>query len=85
MNNIIMIMIIVCFAAFICLTVSRPLKALFHVVAGSALGAIGISVFNSLLAPVGVTVGFNVITALISGVLGIPGFFMLYIMAAMMR
>ena len=58
---------------------NRQMKALLSIVRNAVLGALGILAFNSLLAPVGVAVGINLLTLFIVGMLGIPGFLLLYI------
>jgi uncharacterized membrane protein YeaQ/YmgE (transglycosylase-associated protein family) len=44
----------------------------------AALGVIGILLFNFVLAGFGLSVGVNAITALTVGILGAPGFVLLY-------
>jgi len=58
---------------------NRQLKAVFSVVRNAALGGIGIWLCNMLLAPFGLAVGINLLTVFIVGILGIPGFMLLYL------
>ena len=58
---------------------NRHIKAAFNVIRNAGLGILGILACNMLLAPVGLAVGVNVLTVFIIGVLGIPGFFLLYL------
>ena len=57
---------------------SGQLKWLFTVVRNGAIGIVGILGVNTLLAGAGVAVGVNIITTLVVGLLGIPGFLLLY-------
>jgi inhibitor of the pro-sigma K processing machinery len=66
-----------CFVAFLLIT--RQFKWLLRVIRNMALGAAGIFAANALLVGTGLAVGVNVITALVVGVLGLPGFMMLYL------
>lgn len=58
---------------------SRQIKATFNIIKNAALGTIGILACNMLLAPMGIAVGVNALTVFIVGVLGIPGFLLLYL------
>lgn len=53
---------------------ARPIKALFKVIINSALGCVGIALFNLVGGLLGLSVGLNIITALTVGILGMPGF-----------
>ena len=66
-----------CFAGFLLYT--RQFGWLLRVGRNMILGAAGILGTNALLAGVGLAVGVNLVTALIIGVLGVPGFMMLYL------
>ena len=78
-SDIIMLMIAVCVVLVIVMLFSNPLKALARVAVSGAAGAMGMLAVNTMLAPFGVSVGINLITVLIVGILGIPGFIMLYV------
>jgi inhibitor of the pro-sigma K processing machinery len=56
----------------------RAVKALARLICRSAVGAVAIFAVDFLLSPMGLFVGINAVTALITGVLGIPGLVMLY-------
>ena len=64
------------FAAYLLYT--RQFKWLVSVVRNMALGVAGILVINLLLGEMGLTVGINAVTALVVGLLGAPGFLLLY-------
>lgn len=58
----------------------RPLGALVRLAARSAAGLAGIWLFNQVGALIGVQVGFNLITGLTVGLLGLPGFGLLLLL-----
>jgi len=58
---------------------NRQIKAAFGVIRNSLFGIAGILACNMLLAPAGITVGVNLLTVFIVGVLGVPGFLLLYL------
>ena len=58
---------------------NRQIKFAFNLVRNAALGGVGIWLVNMLLAPMGLAVGVNVLTLFIVGVLGVPGFMLLYL------
>ena len=57
---------------------TRQFGWLIKVVRNMALGVVGMLVFNLMLAGMGLSVGINAITALVVGLLGAPGFLLLY-------
>ena len=57
---------------------TRQFGWLIRVVRNMALGVAGMLVFNVMLAGLGLSVGINAITALVVGLLGAPGFLLLY-------
>ena len=57
----------------------RQIKSFFKIIRNAVLGIVGILAVNVLLAPIGLTVGVNVLTVFIVGALGIPGFFLIYL------
>ncbi|MCL1882839.1 MAG: pro-sigmaK processing inhibitor BofA family protein [Defluviitaleaceae bacterium] len=65
-------------AFFIYLLYSRQVKWLVGVIRNSAIGVVGILVFNFFFAGFGLAVGVNAVTALVVGLLGAPGFLLLY-------
>ena len=64
------------FVAYLLYT--RQFGWLIRVVRNMALGVVGMLVFNLLLSGFELSVGINAVTALIVGLLGAPGFMMLY-------
>jgi len=57
---------------------TRQFGWLIRVVRNMALGVAGILVFNLMLSGFGLSVGINAVTALVVGLLGAPGFMLLY-------
>lgn len=72
-----MLAIGVCFAAYLLYT--RQFKWVLGVVRNAFIGVIGILGCNFLLASTGLAVGVNALTAFIVGILGLPGFMLLYV------
>jgi len=66
------------FGFFAYLLYTRQFKWLLSVTRNVALGVIGILIFNFLFSGMGLAVGINAITALVVGLLGAPGFLLLY-------
>lgn len=50
-----------------------PLKIIVRLLANGIIGGIALYVINILFGPMGFSIGINPITALVAGVLGIPG------------
>ena len=59
---------------------SVPLKALFKLIINSVLGGILIFLINAIGAVWGFHIGLNVVTAVLVGLLGIPGAILLIIL-----
>ena len=57
---------------------TRQFSWLIKVVRNMALGVVGMLVFNLMLANFGLSVGINAVTTIIVGLLGAPGFLLLY-------
>jgi len=57
---------------------TRQFKWLLSVVRNMFVGVAGILVGNLFLGSIGLIVGINALTAMIVGVLGVPGFLLLY-------
>ena len=57
---------------------TRQFGWLIRVVRNMTLGIAGILVFNMLFSGFGLSVGINAVTALVVGLLGAPGFMLLY-------
>ncbi|MCL2841091.1 MAG: pro-sigmaK processing inhibitor BofA family protein [Defluviitaleaceae bacterium] len=66
------------FGFFAYLIYTRQFKWLLGVVRNIALGIGGILLFNFLFAGMGLAVGINAVTAMVVGLLGAPGFLLLY-------
>ena len=71
-----MLALVAGFIAYLLYT--RQFGWLVRVVRNMALGIAGMLVFNMMLSGFGLSVGINAITALIVGLLGAPGFMLLY-------
>jgi inhibitor of the pro-sigma K processing machinery len=56
-----------------------PLKVIGRLVLNGIIGGIAIFVINLLGAPLGFTISLNLISALIAGILGLPGIILLVI------
>lgn len=63
----------------------RELRALIMFFIRAVIGALGIFAVDFLLSPLGFAVGINLFTAAVTGILGIPGFVMLYAIAWILR
>jgi inhibitor of the pro-sigma K processing machinery len=66
-----------CFLGYLLYT--RQFKWLGGVIRNAVLGVAGILALNTVLAPMGVAVGVNALTAFIVGILGLPGLMLLYV------
>lgn len=73
----------VSFVVFLLYT--RQFKWLGRVGRNMLLGAGGMLAANAALATAGLAVGVNLVTALVVGVLGVPGFLMLYLAQLLVR
>jgi len=71
-----MMAVCACFLAYLAYT--GQFKWLLGVVRNMALGIIGMLGLNLVLSGMGVAVGVNAVTALIVGLLGLPGLLLLY-------
>jgi len=78
MEPVILLMLAVCACFLAYLVYTGQFKWMMRVVRNMALGIIGILGLNVLLSGVGIAVGINAITALIVGLLGLPGLMFLY-------
>lgn len=57
-----------------------PLKIIFRLVINGILGGIAIIIINLIGAPLGFTISLNVFSALVAGILGLPGIILLVIL-----
>lgn len=78
-STVILLMILagLCFLAYLLYT--RQVKWVFNLLRNGVIGCACILAANYLLAFSGITVGVNLLSAFVVGILGIPGFFLLYI------
>ena len=58
---------------------NRHFKIGLIVLRNIIIGVLGIFALNMVLTPIGLAVGVNLMTMFVVGVLGIPGFFLLYL------
>ena len=84
MDTILWVIVGLCAAFFIFLLYTRQFKWLLKVGRNMLLGTVAILAANAMLAGAGLAVGLNVITAMVIGVLGVPGFIMLYLAQLLM-
>jgi len=79
MNDFLWLMMIlgIIFLAYVLYT--KQFKWFLGVVRNMVLGAGGILAANFVLATAGVAVGVNLVTVLVVGLLGVPGFLLLYV------
>ena len=82
-SDIIMLMIAACAALIVLMLISSPVNAAARITLNGVIGIIGILAANVFLSPFGMFVGINVLTVLIVGLLGFPGFVSLYIASLM--
>lgn len=73
-NRIIMGMICICLGMMAFIMMAKPLKIIGKWCLNAALGAVGFYAANLLLQPFQISVGINLLTMGIVGILGIPGF-----------
>lgn len=75
--NIIIIIVLLFFVSWLLII---PLKKIFKILINSMFGIIALFLFNLLSGYTGIYIGINIVTALIIGVLGVPGFLLLLIL-----
>lgn len=61
-----------------------PLKMLVKLIINGAIGAVMLFVLNIFGKYIGISIGINVVTALIAGIFGVPGVIFLIILKAIM-
>ncbi|MCL1842913.1 MAG: pro-sigmaK processing inhibitor BofA family protein [Defluviitaleaceae bacterium] len=66
------------FGIFAYLFYTRQFKWLFGVARNAAFGIVGILLFNFFFGGFGIAVGVNAVTTMVVGLLGAPGFLLLY-------
>lgn len=57
----------------LCRIFFKPLKGVFIMALQSVLGGVGLYAVNFLLAPIGFSVGVNIVSAGVCGLFGLPG------------
>ena len=62
----------------------KPFRAFLRLAVRSVMGACAIFAADFILSPLSLSVGINCFTAVFAGLLGIPGFVTLYILAYLM-
>ena len=77
------VLLFLCLGFVVALAYTRQFPWLLKVGRNMILGAGGMLAANAALATLGLAVGVNVITMLVVGVLGVPGFMMLYLASVM--
>ena len=64
---------------------TRQLRRFFCFLRNGIIGCIGLIACNVALAPMGLAVGVNFMTFFIVGILGLPGFMLLYIAQSILQ
>ena len=80
-SSIITWMIVICLIFVGLIMFSKPAKYIFRFLIQAVCGMVLTLMFNFLLAPLSIAVGVNYLTFIISGLLGLPGFAMLYVVS----
>lgn len=83
-NQIILYMIIACLALLAITFILKPLKKLAKLAINSILGLVILFITNFLLSPLNLSVGVNLLSAIIIGILGLPGIIFLYILVGLL-
>lgn len=69
--------VVLIFAAIAVIVVAKllawPVKKILKLAINIALGVVMIILVNTFGASIGITIPFNIVTALIAGILGVPG------------
>jgi len=82
-NSIITWMIIICLIFIGLIVFAKPVKYILRFLIQAVGGMLLVIVFNFILAPFSIAIGLNYLTLFIIGLLGLPGFAMLYIVSWM--
>lgn len=80
-SRIILLMIVCCLIFAVAIIFRRQLKAVFLIIIQAAMGMAGIGIVNLVLGIIGIAspVGINLLNMFVTGILGIPGIVMLYV------
>ncbi len=65
---------------FVAVLLIKPLRSLLKVVVNASIGCVALFAFNFIGGFIGMSIGVNIFTALAIGILGIPGFIMLFVL-----
>jgi len=76
-------MIIICLVFVGLIVFAKPVKYIFRFLIQAVCGMALTVLVNFLLVPFNLAIGLNYLTFFITGILGLPGFAMLYIMSWM--
>jgi len=71
-------------ALVILAVLARPVRSLWRVAANTVLGAVFLLLFRYLMGPFGFHIALNPVTALVLGVLGLPGAVMLAVISCLL-
>jgi len=82
-NSIITWMIVICLIFVGLIIFAKPVKYILRFFIQAVCGMILSVGFNFLLAPLSIAVGINYLTFVVTGLLGLPGFVMLYFVSWM--
>ncbi len=80
--SVIAAMIFICIGILMIMVFSNTIKAVIRVVIGAAAGMAGIYALNMMFPSV--NIGINIVTAAVTGVLGVPGFVVLVLAGAIL-
>lgn len=78
-------MLVLLSLAALLLVLGKPFRAFLRLAVRSVIGACAIFAADFILSPLSLSVGINCFTAVFTGLLGIPGFVTLYILAYIIR
>lgn len=77
-SSIILTMIFACAAMIVLMIMSKPIRFIVKIIINSIIGAAAIAAANAAIGPIlGFYIGINAFTVLVTGILGVPGFFAL--------
>lgn len=83
-NNMIGLMLTVCIAFLGVIIFSNIIKKIIKLLFNGILGGIIIYLSNAIFIPLGINVGVNIFTLLISAFLGLPGLIVIFIIQAIL-
>ena len=81
--NVFLAVAVICGVIIVASSFTKPLKALGRFILNAAVGAAAIFVANKLLASFDIYIGYNLLTLGFTGILGLPGFFSLLVIAVL--